>query len=177
MIHAKTQRLSRVLRILIDVILVLNLLALILLPFLLRLIYDQPALFYQLEPAAPASVPDTRLSDEYPADLPPESYPFYLGFLYATGLCTAWILFEGHMVLGRVAKEDPFHAGQGRSFRHMAIALILLSLAFAVKVAVYITLLTIFCAVVFIIFGFVALLLADLFQQAWQVKSENELTI
>ncbi|MDW7656152.1 MAG: DUF2975 domain-containing protein [Bacillota bacterium] len=177
MIHAKTKRLSRILRILVDIILVLNLIALILLPFLLKLIYDQPVLFEQLERIESEDTPDIRLDNEYPADLPPESYPFYLGFLYVSGICTAWLLLEGHLILRRVADEDPFHARQGRSFRHMAIALFILSLTFGVKIIVYITLLTIFCAIVFFILGFVALLLADLFHQAWQVKSENELTI
>ncbi len=77
----------------------------------------------------------------------------------------------------RVAQREPFHARQSRSFQHIALALGLLTAAFVVKIFTYNTFLTLFSAVVFFILIFIALLLADLFRQAYLVKTENELTI
>ena len=59
----------------------------------------------------------------------------------------------------------------------MAIAFFWLAAAFLVKVFFYITLLTLFCLLLFLFFGVVCLILADVFRQAWQVKTENDMTI
>lgn len=177
MFHGKSIYLSRFLLILINITLILNLLALIFLPFLLRLIYDNPDLFHQLEGRALTAAADGTRAESYPADLPPHSYPFYLVFLYASGLSTAMILFAGRRILGRVIQGEPFHSGQPASFRCMAAALLILFLAFFSKIFLYNTLLTLFCTVLFLIFTLVALIFADLFHQAWQAKTENDLTI
>ncbi|NLO35025.1 MAG: DUF2975 domain-containing protein [Clostridiaceae bacterium] len=177
MLRDLTCRLSGALCLIIDFILILNLLALLLLPFWLNVLYEQPNLFGQLDGRQADSRPAGLASQEYPADVPPGSYPFYLAFLYVCGLSTAWILFEGRRILKRVAQREPFHARQSRSFQHIALALGLLTAAFVVKIFTYNTFLTLFCAVVFFILIFIALLLADLFRQAYLVKTENELTI
>jgi hypothetical protein len=169
--------LSAALRIAALVLIILNLLALLCLPLILRTLYENPDLLLQLDRATVTGGPDLSLSSEYPADLPPSSFPFYLGFLYAAGLGTLMILLIGHRILLRIGANEPFAAGQAKSFRWMAIAFFWLSLAFLVKTFAYITLLTLFCCLLFFFFGLVCLILADVFRQAWQVKSENELTI
>lgn len=178
--------LSTGLRILTDLLLLINILALILLPVLL------PAVFRNLELPGPAATAEAAeaadsqpsrqplvsdRSSNYPADVPPESYPFYLGFLYATGLGTAWILGEGHFILRRLERNQPFARGHAASFRRMSAAFVLLTLAFLVKILLYNTLLTMFCALLFIVLTVICLIFADIFHQAWLVKTENELTI
>ena len=177
MLRDATCRLSGILCLVIDLILILNVLALLLLPFLLNMLYEQPELFGPISPRAGEENPAGLVSHDYPADVPPDSYPFYLVFLYACGFGTAWILFEGRRILKRVAQGEPFHARQSQSFQHIGLALGLLTAAFTVKIFIYNTFLTLFCTAFFFILVFVALLLADLFRQAYLVKTENELTI
>ena len=66
---------------------------------------------------------------------------------------------------------------QSQSFQHIGLEFGLLTAAFTVKIFIYNTFLTLFCTAFFFILVFVALLLADLFRQAYLVKTENELTI
>jgi hypothetical protein len=167
--------LASLLRILLDVLLVANILVLILLPILLNAIYDNPSLLTQLEPQGVSDTLESR--GEYPPDLPASSYPFYLIFLYAAGLGTAWILLEGHRILRRLERGEPFASGQAASFRRVSWAFAWLTAAFTVKVIVHNTLLSMFCAGLFLLLVLIAQILGEVFRQAYLVKTENELTI
>ncbi len=161
-------------------LIILNILALLFLPLILTQIYENPELIIQLDrPAGSASPagPDIYLDAELPSDLPSSSYRFYLVFLYASGIGTAVILIQGLLILNRIERGDTFCAAQAGTFRLMAIAFFWLALAFLVKIFFYNTLLTIFCCLLFFFFSLVCLILADVFRQAWLVKTENEMTI
>lgn len=168
---------STLMRIIIDLILVINLIALILLPYWLQALYNDPDLIAQLDRQAYQSAPDITAQSEYPADFPASSYPFYLGFLYAAGLGTAWILLEGHFILRRLEKNQPFAERQSGSFIRVSLAFAWLALVLAVKIAFYNTVMTMFCCGLFIMLALVGRIMAEIFRQAYQVKSENELTI
>ena len=168
---------STLMRIIIDIILVINLMALLLLPLWLKALYDDPGLITQLDRQTYESVPDISADSEYPSDLPASSYPFYLGFLYAAGLGTAWILLEGHFILRRLEKNQPFAERQSGSFKRVSVAFAWLALVFAIKIAFYNTVMTMFCCGLFIMLALVGLIMAEIFRQAYLVKSENELTI
>lgn len=168
---------SRLLRFAVDLILIVNILALLMLPVWLSAVYKDPGLLSQLERQTTQTVPDSTFQSAYPSDLPESSYPFYLVFLYISGLGTAWILFEGHLILKRIEKGQSFVAGQSGSFRRVAGAFGVLALAFAVKIFTYNTLLTMFCCVLFILLVLIAWILSEIFRQAFTFKSENELTI
>lgn len=169
--------LSTLLRLLLDVILVVNILVLVLLPFLLTALYRDPGILEQLDRHQASTIPDSGLRSDYPADLPPSSYPFYLAFLYAAGMGTAWILTEGHFILRRLEKNQPFARRQAGSFRRVGLAFGWLALVFAVKIIFYNTLLTMFCCGLFVLLALIGMILSEVFRQAWQVKTENELTI
>jgi len=169
--------LSSLLRILTDLLLVLNIIALLMLPILLTAIYKNPDLISQLDRSASQDGLEIGLRSGDLADLPPASYPFYLCFLYASGIGTAFILLEGHKILRRLECGNPFSAGQSGSFRRMSLAFFLLAIIFAVKIFAYNTLLTMFCCFMFLMFGLVCLIMTAIFRQAYLVKSENELTI
>jgi len=168
---------STLMRIIIDIILVINLAALILLPLWLTALYNDPGLITQLDRQAYESAPDISANSEYPSDLPASSYLFYLVFLYGAGLGTAWILLEGHIILRRLEKSQPFAERQSGSFKRVSLAFAWLALVFAVKIAFYNTVMTMFCLGLFIMLALVGLIMAEIFRQAYLVKSENELTI
>lgn len=169
--------LSSVLRVIIDIILVLNIIALLTLPIWLTALYNDPNLITQLDRYTYESAPDITARTEYPSDMPQSSYPFYLGFLYAAGLGTAWILAEGHFILRRLEKNQPFTERQSGSFRRVSLAFIWLALAFIIKVIVYNTIMTMVSCGLLIILAVIGLILSDIFRQAWQVKVDNDLTI
>jgi hypothetical protein len=175
--RSKKPFLSTLLLILTDLLLLLNILALIALPWLLTAVYQNPGLLAQLDGRTDPTSPDMAIRNEYPADLPAASYPFYLVFLYLAGLATAGILAEGHFILLRIDKGQLFSAAQAVSFRIMAGAFALLAADFTVKIFMYNTLLTMFCLALFLLLILVALILAEIFQQAHLVQTENELTI
>lgn len=169
--------LSTLLRIILDIVLIINIITLIFLPFLLTALYQDPGILEQLDRYQSSVNPGSSLRSDYPADLPPSSYPFYLGFLYAAGLGTAWILTEGHLILRRLEKSQPFAERQAASFQRVGIAFFWLAVVFAVKVVFYNTLLTMFCCALFILLALIGMVLSEIFRQAYQVKTENELTI
>jgi hypothetical protein len=169
--------LTTILRIITWGLLILNILVLLALPLILTQIYQNPELIVQLDRSYEQAGPDLHLESEFPPDLPADSYPFYLVFLYASGLGTATVLFQGLRILKRIERGEPFCAPQAGSFRWLAIAFFWLALVFLVKIFAYNTLLTIFCCLLFFFFSLVCLILADVFRQAWLVKSENEMTI
>jgi hypothetical protein len=174
--------LSSVLRIILDILLVTNIVMLILLPWLLNAIYADPALLGQLDRQTGEASADydrngNPADGRYPSDMPADSYPFYLVFLYGAGAGTAWILAEGHWILRRLEKNVPFAAGQSSSFRRVSYAFAWLAVIFAIKIAVHNTLLTMFCCGLFLLLVLIAQILAEIFRQANLVKTENELTI
>ncbi len=177
MLAAQPNLLNRCLRILIDLLLLLNLLILLALPWLLSAVYDHPRLLGQLEAPVEWVNPDAASGPEYPSDLPRSSYPFYLAFLYVCGASTAWLLTEGHRILRRIEHGQPFTADQASAFRRVAGAFAALAVAFAVKILFYNTLLTMFCCALFWLLILIALVLSQVFRQAFEVKSENDLTV
>lgn len=170
-------RLTKLLRVITTALIILNVLSLLILPLILTELYQNPALIIQLDRPGAVSGPDIHLEPGYLSDLPAQSYPFYLGFLYACGIGTAIILLQGYQILRRIERGEAFCAAQAGSFRWLAGAFFWLAAVFLVKIVAYITLLTIFCCLLFCLLGLVGLILADVFRQAWLVKSENDMTI
>ena len=168
--------LTTVLRLILDLVLVLNLLTLIFLPFILDALYRDPGILQQLD-SSPALWPDEAGLRSITLRFATGSRPFYLVFLYASGLGTAWILTEGHFILRRLEKNQPFAKQQVGSFRRVALAFAWLTLVFAVKIIFYNTLLTMFCCGLFFVLALIGLILSEVFLNAWQVKTENELTV
>jgi hypothetical protein len=157
-------KLASLMRILLDILFIANILALAALPWIVRMLYDQPDFFGQLKV-------------DFLYDISKSTYPFYLGFAYAAGIGTAWILLEGHFILRRLGKGEPFAKGQAGSFRRVGAAFGLLTAAFAVKMLTCNTLLTMFCCGLFALFVLIALILSEVFRQAYLVKTDNDLTI
>lgn len=142
-------------RLLADLLIAANILCLIFLPPILKYLFQ-------------------ALSESY---LVTEDYFFMLVFLYVCGTLSLGILVPGHLFLRNLEKRQPFDRKNPRYFRWLALAFLLMSAAFFVKMFLYNTLLTVFCAFLFLIFALLALILAEVFRQAGLIWEEHELTI
>ncbi len=106
-----------------------------------------------------------------------ELYAFLLPFLYVTGILAAIIVYELRRVFITLNRMDPFRMDNVRSFKTMAVCCFLIAAAYAVKIFTFNSFLTIILFMVFIIGGFMLLILSEVFRQAVIVKEENDLTI
>lgn len=147
--------LSFCVRILTDVLIVGNIGTLLFLPWVLRFLYD------------------LWLTKAYFQ----EDYTFMIWFLYICGVLTLTVLCLGHMILRTIEKGLPFDFKNPRYFRFVGISFLLLSAAFFIKIFFYGTILTFFCAGVFLIFALLAVIMSEVFRQASIIWEEHQLTI
>ncbi len=101
---------------------------------------------------------------------------FILLFLTMTAVLGLWIIGEMIMML-RTIGEGPFVKKNVAALNRVGMILFVLAVLFIGKCLLYVTLLTMGGACLFIIAGLFAFTLANLFQQAINFKEENDLTI
>ncbi len=142
-------------RLLNDLLLVLNTIVLLTLPWLLAITYDSLSQIYYMV----------------------ESYRFWLLFLYPCGLFTLLILILGHRILRNLEGRKPFARRNFRDLKRLGFVFLLLCLAFVVKIFFYSSILTIFCAGIFLVLTLLAWLLSETFRQACEIWEEHQLTI
>lgn len=106
-----------------------------------------------------------------------ENYWFLLVFLWVTGLLYLGIVYELRKMLKLLIQRDPFNRKNVASLKRTAVLALVISVIYAVKIVFYISFLTIIVAMVALLVGLFALILAEVFRQAIEVKEENELTI
>ncbi|NLK87497.1 MAG: DUF2975 domain-containing protein [Clostridiaceae bacterium] len=106
-----------------------------------------------------------------------ELYAFLLPFLYVTGILAAIIVFELRKIFITLNRMDPFRMDNVKSFRTIAICCFIIAAAYVVKIFMFNSFLTIILFMVFVIGGFMLLILSEVFRQAVIVKQENDLTI
>jgi len=147
--------LSFFVRILTDILVAGNIVTLIFLPWVLRYLYD------------------LWLTIPYFS----EDYQFMLIFLYICGTMTLGVLVFGHLILRTLEKGLPFDAKNTRYFRITCIFFLLLSASFFIKLFFYGTILTFFCAVLFLIFALLCVIMSEVFRQASIIWEEHQLTI
>jgi len=142
-------------RVFTDIMIVLNIAALIFLPMLLHFLYDYL----------------------YTGYLFTEDFGFMLVFLYIAGVLTLFLLIIGHLFLRTLENGIPFDPKNTKYFRLLSLDFLLLAALFIVKVALFGTILTIVCAAMFLIFAVLSLILSEVFRQASIVWEEHQLTI
>lgn len=142
-------------RILTDVLVAGNIGTLLFLPLVLRFLYD----LWLTKPYFP------------------EDYTFMIWFLYICGMLTLAVLVFGHLILRTIEKGQPFDFKNPVYFRYVGISFLLLSAAFFIKLFFYGTILTVFCAGVFLIFALLAVIMSEVFRQASLIWEEHQLTI
>jgi len=147
--------LSFFVRVMTDVMIAVNLATLILLPWGLEFIIS-------------------AVKEEYTVV---ENITFLRGFLYVSGILTLGLLVLGHLIMRSIEKGLPFDPKNARYFRMIGIVFVLLSATFWVKIFIYNTFLTLFCAGIFAVFALIALILSEIFRQASLIWEEHQLTI
>jgi len=96
-------------------------------------------------------------------------------FLSGAGCC--WILLNLKQMFRSLLCGNPFVDENVCHFRHIAVACASIAVMYAVKCVFVFTLATLVICVIFIVGTLFCLTLKDLFKQAINYKTENELTI
>lgn len=107
-------------------------------------------------------------------------------FLLFCGVCTAVILWQARRVLDTVVAGNPFQAANGKSMTTAAVCFFLISVAALVRLVWriwYFKSLASICSYnalfvpLFAMGGLLCLVMSALFRQAFELKTENDLTI
>lgn len=106
-----------------------------------------------------------------------EDFSFLLIFLYICGALTLFLLIMGHLMMRTLEKGLPFDPKNAGYFRWIGMDFLLLSVAFCIKILIYNTMLTIFCAGIFAVFSLLSMILSEIFRQASIIWEEHQLTI
>lgn len=114
------------------------------------------------------------LGDAY--SLSPSYQVFMTVFVVLLGLGASFILFELIRIFQTLERE-PFDMRNVRALRRVGICGIAVSALFIVKVVLFITPLTVICALILLICGLFALVLSNVFAEAVMYKQDHDLTI
>jgi hypothetical protein len=106
-----------------------------------------------------------------------ENYWFLLVFLWITGLLYLGIVHELRKMIIRLIQREPFRRENVASLRRIATLSLIISAMYAIKIIFYISFLTVIVTMMALLVGLFALILAEIFRQAIEVKEENDLTI
>ena len=180
------QKIAGILKALITATFVCNLIALPMVPGLVRFRFDlesiQSLWAYDVDDCL-GNFLDALLSWWYWG----EAYTVMLTlFLLFAGVCTASILWQGRRVLDTILREEPFSMENAVSLRRAAWASFVISAAALVRVVFslcfYRSPVPLFSynalfVPIFAMFGLLCLVMSALFRQAAELKVENDLTI
>lgn len=97
--------------------------------------------------------------------------------LFLSGGCCTYILFNLKQMFKSLLVGNPFTDKNVSHFRKMAIACVIIAVIYIIKAIIMFTFATIVIATVFVVGTLFCLTLKDLFKQAINYKTENELTI
>ena len=101
---------------------------------------------------------------------------FLIMFIISVAIPGLWIILEMIWMLSSIPR-GPFVKRNVHALKRTGIILFVISAMFFAKCFVYITFLTMGCGFLFLICGFFAFTLSNLFRQAVIFKEENDLTI
>lgn len=106
-----------------------------------------------------------------------ENYYFLLGFLYLTGIVCLGLVNEIRKIFKTLNRRNPFMMDNVKSLNRIGWSCFVIAVAYILKIFLYNSVLTVIITMVFIIAGLFAVVLAEVFRQAIEVKEENDLTI
>ena len=101
----------------------------------------------------------------------------FTSIVFLSGLCCAYILFNLKEMYRSLLIGNPFVDKNVKHFRKIAVACFIIALIYIIKCFFMFTFATVVIAAVFMIGCLFCLTLKDLFKQAINYKTENELTI
>lgn len=171
--NSNVQKIARVLNILVSITFICNLLALLLVPTLVRQAYVSPYLYQEL------------LWDQTLVWKDPQAVALIF-FLWFSGICTAVILWQGRRVLRTILQGAPFSLENAISLRRAAVssfvistaalARLIFSICYYRSLAPLLSYNALFVPI-FAMAGLLCLVMSALFRQAAEMKAENDLTI
>ena len=199
MVRSAVQKLARVLRVLVVIILVCNILALFVVPMLVVAQWSSAeggAVGFGLDALEALLDPETRpeasvwLGYMFMLSWPAvfgEAYTAVLTlFLWTCGLCTAVILWQGKRVLDTILMGEPFSMKNAANLRRAALCCFVISgaalarliwgMAYYASARPLLTYNALFVPV-FLVGGLLFRVMSALFRQAADLKAENDLTI
>lgn len=106
-----------------------------------------------------------------------ENYWFLLVFLWITGVLYFGVVYELRKMVVRLIHREPFMRENVDSLKRIAVLALLISAMYVIKIVFYISFLTVIVTMMAVLIGLFALILAEVFRQAIEVKEENDLTI
>ncbi len=104
-------------------------------------------------------------------------YYFLIGLLVVSGILALGILREIRKIFDTLKGKDPFVIGNVKCLKRMGIFSFVISFCYAFKVIFLNSFFTIVIVMIFVIAGFFSIILAEVFQQAVEVKNEHDYTI
>ena len=111
-------------------------------------------------------------------DYPNQSYLVaFTAVIFVSGLGCTYILFNLKVMFLSLLSGNPFTDENVGHFRKIAVTCFVMTVIYAVKCFVLFTVATLVIAVIFMVGTLFCLTLKDLFKQAINYKTENELTI
>ena len=192
--QTSVQKLARVLRVLVMIVFVCNIITLFLVPGMVGIWAEGgTAAFLGLNPSAERSA--LQLAALFCAVCIQflwrvwrygESCIILTLFLWACGICTAVILWQGKRVLDTILKGEPFTLGNAKSLLRAAVCCFVIAGAALVRtiwglvyyqsIAPLLTYNALFVPI-FLMGGLLFMVMSALFRQAAELKAENDLTI
>ena len=97
--------------------------------------------------------------------------------IFLSGMCCSYILFNLKQMYKSLLVGNPFVDDNVNHLRKIAVSCFLIAIMYVIKCFFMLTFATIVIAAVFIVGCMFCLTLKDLFKQAINYKTENELTI
>jgi len=104
-------------------------------------------------------------------------FSFIIIFLYITGALSLIVVYQIRKFFNSINNNTPFIRQNERALKIIGYACFAISVCFFIKDIFYPTILTIIVTMIFIIAGFFGIVLGEIFQQAVDVKKENDMTI
>ena len=101
---------------------------------------------------------------------------FIIPFMICVAIPGLWIILEMIWMLRSIA-QGPFIIRNVRALSRIGVMLLVISAMFSAKCFVHFSFLTMACAFLFLVCGFFAFTMSNLFRQAVIYKEENDLTI
>lgn len=108
---------------------------------------------------------------------PPAYLNSLLGIVYISGIMSFFILNNLRKIFNTLENLDPFVYSNVKSLRRISYLCFLIGIIYIAKIFILNSFMTIIIIFIFIICGFFALILSDVFNQAVIYKEENDLTI
>ena len=97
--------------------------------------------------------------------------------IFLSGICCTYILFNFKQMYHSLLIGNPFVEKNVQHLRKIAVSCMIIAIIYIIKSFFWFTVATLVIAIVFIVGCLFSLTLKDLFKQAINYKSENDLTI